>query len=138
MLCADETDALIILTIDVGLADIAAISREVERAVNTARTKSGAGKPVLTCIMNRERVAPTATGGDQLPNLTFPESAARVLSKLAHYAEWRGRPEGMSIEFDDIRPQDARALCEQVQRERGAAWLSGEETRKVLPPSRCR
>jgi acetyl coenzyme A synthetase (ADP forming)-like protein len=132
LLCADETDALIILTIDVGLADIAGVSREVERAVNAARPKSGAGKPVLTCMMDGERVAPTATAGEPLPNLTFPESAARVLSKLALYAEWCGRPEGMSIDFDNIRPQDARALCEQVQRDRGATWLSGEETRKVL------
>jgi acyl-CoA synthetase (NDP forming) len=132
LLCADESDALIILTIHVGLGDIAAISREVERAVKAARTKRGAGKPVLTCIMDGERVAPTSTGGEQLPNLTFPESAARVLSKLAQYAEWRSRPEGITLDFDDIRPLDARALCEQALRERGATWLSGEETRKVL------
>jgi len=133
LLCADEADALIILTIHVGLADIAAISREVHRAVNAARAKSGAGKPVLTCIMDGERVVkPTATTGEKLPNLTFPESAARVLSKLAHYAEWRSRPEGIILDFDDIRPQDARGLCEQILRERGATWLSGEETRKVL------
>jgi acetyl coenzyme A synthetase (ADP forming)-like protein len=133
LLCADEADALIVLTIHIGLADIAAISREVRRAVNGARTKTGAGKPVLTCIVDGEPLAKsTSTGGEQLPNLTFPESAARVLSKLSQYAEWRDRPEGMTLDFDDIRPQEARAICEQARRERGASWLSGEETRKVL------
>ena len=52
LLCAEEVDALIILTIDVGLADIGAISHEVHQAVNAARTRGGAGKPVLTCIMD--------------------------------------------------------------------------------------
>ena len=133
LLCADEVDALIILTIDVGLADIGAISRAVHRAVNDARAKTGAGKPVLTCTMNGEpRVQHTSGGGEQLPNLSFPESAARVLSKLAQYAEWRARPEGVILDFDDIRPQDARALCEQVVRDRKATWLSADETRRVL------
>jgi acyl-CoA synthetase (NDP forming) len=133
LLCADESDALIVLTIHVGLTDIAAISREVHAAVNAARTKSGAGKPVLTCIMDGARVVkPNSTAGEKLPNLTFPESAARVLGKLAQYAEWRGGPEGMTLDLEDIRPQDARALCEQVLRDRGATWLSGEEARKVL------
>jgi acetyl coenzyme A synthetase (ADP forming)-like protein len=133
LLCAEEVDALIILTIDVGLTDIGTISHEVHQAVNATRTRGDAGKPVLTCIIDGQTAAKsTSTGGEQLPNLTFPESAARVLSKLAQYAEWRARPEGMILYLDDIRPQDARAICEQARREHGAAWLSGEEVRKVL------
>ena len=133
LLCADEADALIILTIDVGLADIAAVSREIHRGVIASRSKSGAGKSVLTCIMDGEK-APKAAPSEveQLPNLDFPESAARVLGKLARYAEWRDQPEGMILDFEDIRPQEARGICEQALREHGAGWLSGEETRKVL------
>ena len=41
LLLSDEADALIVLTIDVGLADIAAIARELHRAVREARTKTG-------------------------------------------------------------------------------------------------
>ena len=133
LLGAEETDALIILTIDVGLTDIGTILHEVHQAVNTARTISGAGKPVLTCNMDYQTAAkPTSTDGQQLPNLIFPESAARVLSKLVHYAEWRARPEGMILDFDDVRPREARAICEQARRRHGTGWLSGEETRKVL------
>jgi acetate---CoA ligase (ADP-forming) len=133
LLCAEETDALIILTIDVGLADIGAISRGVCQAVNTARNTSGAGKPVLTCIIDGDAPANlAANAGDQLPNFTFPESAARVLSKLVQYAEWRARPEGMILDFDDISPQEARAVCGQARDGLEASWLSGEQTRKVL------
>ncbi len=133
LLCADETDALIVLTIHVGLSDITAISREVERAVAAARRRSGAEKPVLTCMMDGDKIATTGSDPrEHLPNLTFPESAARVLGKLAQYAEWRRDSEDTITDFDDIHPQQARALCEQALRDRGSTWLSGEETRQVL------
>jgi len=116
-----------VLTIDVGLADIAAIRRRPR-----ARAKSGE-KPVLTCIMDGAKASKTAaTSGEMLPNYVFPEDAARVLGKLARYAEWRDQPEGIILDFDDIRPQEARVICESAHREHGAVWLSGEETRKVL------
>ena len=133
LLCADEADALIILTIDVGLADIAAVSREIHRGVIASRSKSGAGKSVLTCIMEGGKGAKAASSAvEPLPNLDFPESAARVLGKLARYAEWRDRPEGMILDFDDIRPQEARTICQQALREQGDGWLSGEATRNLL------
>ncbi|MGN6735965.1 MAG: acetate--CoA ligase family protein, partial [Candidatus Binatia bacterium] len=74
----------------------------------------------------------TRTEIELLPNYVFPEQAARVLGQLARYSEWRNRPEGILVDFDDIRPQDARAICENARREYGATWLSGEETRKAL------
>ena len=133
LLCADEFDALIVLTIDVGLDDFPAVSREVHRGVSASKTKSGAGKPVLTCIMDRGDVSKPAAGGvESLPNSSFPESAARVLGKLARYREWRDQPEGIIFDFDNIQPQDARSICDEALRERGASWLSAEETRRVL------
>jgi acyl-CoA synthetase (NDP forming) len=133
LLCADEVDALIVLTIDVGLADIDAISRELRRAVGAARAETAAGKPVLTCIMGGKPVAEKIPqGGEQLPNLAFPEAAALVLSKLAHYAEWRHEREGIIIEFDDIQPAAARSICEQALSHRGPSWLLSEATRQVL------
>ena len=133
LLCAREVDALIVLTINVGLADITAISKGVHAAVGAARGKGGAGKPVLTCFMGGEKIPKvSASDGERLPNYAFPENVARVLGKLARYTEWLNQPEGIILDFDDIHPQSARALCHQVLQDRGAAWLSTEETRKVL------
>jgi acyl-CoA synthetase (NDP forming) len=132
LLGAADIDALIVLTIDVGLADLAAVRDRVYGAVTTARAKNNA-KPVLTCIMNASAASDgTRTEIELLPNYVFPEQAARVLGQLARYSEWRNRPEGILVDFDDIRPQDARAICENARREYGATWLSGEETRKAL------
>ena len=133
LLSGDEADALIVLTIDVGLADIDAISRELHRAVGAARTKTAAAKPVLTCIMGGKPILERISrGGEQLPNLAFPEAAALVLSKLAHYAEWRNEAEGIIVEFDDIQPAAARSICEQAVSRHGPSWLSSEATRQVL------
>ena len=133
LLASAEVDALIVLTIDVGLADMAEVARAVHQGVRAARTGAGAGKPVLTCLMDGGMAAQSAGGGgEQLPNVAFPESAARVLGKLAQYAEWRIQPEGIIPEFADIRPEQARDLCAAALRQHGASWLSAGETLQVL------
>jgi acyl-CoA synthetase (NDP forming) len=107
--------------------------REIHRGVIASRSKSDAGKSVLTCIMEGGKGPKAASSAvEPLPNLDYPESAARVLGKLARYAEWRARPEGMILDFDDIRPQEARTICQQALREQGDGWLSGEATRNLL------
>lgn len=127
LLEAEEIDALIALTIDVGLADIAAIAGAIRGAVPPRSSK-----PVLTCIMDGAQLASENTNEPAPPNYAFPENAARVLGKLAHYAEWRRQPDGVIPEFDDIQPQVARDLCRQALQARGAGWLSSEELRNVL------
>lgn len=132
LLSAANIDALIVLTIDVGLADLTAIRDQVDSAVRAAQAKHFA-KPVLTCMMNPSKISESAlTETHLVPNYVFPEEAARVLGQLARYAEWRNRPEGILVDFDDIRPPEVRAICENARREYGATWLSAEETRKVL------
>jgi acyl-CoA synthetase (NDP forming) len=54
------------------------------------------------------------------------------LSKIATYAEWRNKSEGVIPEFDDIQPNSARSLCQSVLHRGGACWLSAEEIRTVL------
>ncbi|MGZ8442428.1 MAG: bifunctional acetate--CoA ligase family protein/GNAT family N-acetyltransferase [Candidatus Binatia bacterium] len=133
LLCDHQVDALIVLTIHVGLADISAIARGIAAGVSVARAKSGAGKPVLTCIMDGDKLsAASALNGERLPNYAFPENAARVLGKLANYADWRKQPQGMIPEFDDMQPQAARRLCQSIVKERGTGWLDAEEVRQVL------
>lgn len=133
LLSATEVDALIVLTIHIGIVDIAAIAKNISLGVANARQQVSVKKPLLTCIMDGQKLAKsTAAHGERIPNYAFPENAARVLGKLATYAEWRDQPDGIVPDFDDIRPLPARALCQQILRERGAGWLSADEARKVL------
>ena len=52
-----HVDAVIVLTIHVGLADISAIARGISAGVASRERQGGAGKPVLTCIMDGEKLS---------------------------------------------------------------------------------
>ena len=71
----------------------------------------GAGKTVLTCLMD-EQIGrkPISAGKERLPNYAFSENAARVLGKLAHYSEWSSQPAGLIPEFNNIDPITARKV----------------------------
>ena len=132
LLSSDEIDALIVLYIDVALTDPKAIVRGITTGVAMAR-KRGKMKPVYTSIMaSAVPTKPLAIDGERIPNFAFPETPARVLSKIATYAEWRNKSEGVIPEFDDIQPNSARSLCQSVLHRGGAGWLSAEEIRTVL------
>lgn len=133
LLSADEVDALLVLYIDVALTNASAIAKAVGAGVAAARAKGVTGKPVLACMMAEgDARKPIALKGESIPNYLFPESPARVLAKIAAYAEWRSEPEAMIPDFDNVEPRVARAVCQGVLEERGAGWLSAEEIRKVL------
>jgi len=133
LLADPEVDALIVLTIHVGLADIEAISRGIQSGVQVARSHGGAGKPVLTCIMDGDRARQAKElDAEAIPNYAFPENAARVLGKLASYSEWRVQAEGIIPDFEDVDPIAARLVCQQALLSHGAGWLSSQDTRQVL------
>ena len=133
LLASDEIDSLIVLTIHLGLSGTSAIAEHVRAAVAASRALNGKDKPVLTCVMDGGSALKSQTSaGERLPNYEFPERAARVLSKIAAYAEWRSEPPGIVPDFDDLKPARARAVCQARLEQSGAGWLSEDELRQVL------
>ena len=130
LLCAEEVDALIVLYIDVALAEPQAISQAIAVGVGATRNRGDPSKPVYACVMAAGTAAKPMAGN--VPNFSFPETPARLLSKLAAYAEWRNRAAGLIPDFDDIQPQAARALCRRVLDQRGSGWLAVDEVLQVL------
>jgi acyl-CoA synthetase (NDP forming) len=128
-----EVDALIVIFIPVGMVNPEAVSQAVCEGVAKARKMGGEGKPVLACLMGEETAkSQLISGRERIPTFAFPECAGQALGKMMAYAEWRKKPLGMIPDFDDMRPQSAREICQQVISERGAGWLSTEETRSAL------
>ncbi|MGH8057078.1 MAG: acetate--CoA ligase family protein, partial [Candidatus Entotheonellia bacterium] len=133
VLASDEIDALIIIHIPVGMFAQDATLAAIRAGVTAGRLAGGISKPVLACLMVGEGDrSPLQLEQEQIPTYAFPEAAARVLSKVAEYAEWRAQPLGMFLEFDDIKTHDAREICRRSLTERGDGWLATEETRQVL------
>jgi acetate---CoA ligase (ADP-forming) len=137
LLAADEVDALIAIHTPFGANGSAPMLEAIRHGVAAGRATGGAGKPVLVCLVAKDDAGtPMALAGESLPTYGFPESAARVLGKVAAYAQWRRGPHGIIPEFDDIDPVSARATCRRAIEERGAGWLRAEEVRAVLASMR--
>jgi acetyl coenzyme A synthetase (ADP forming)-like protein len=127
-----EIDALIVIYIPVDRKDSDAIINAIREGVVNGRRAGGQGKPVLACLMTSNGSQSLVMDGETIPSYRFPESAARVLSKVAAYAEWRLKPLSMVPGFSDIQVDDARRFVADALKKRGDTWLSSEETRGVL------
>jgi acetyl coenzyme A synthetase (ADP forming)-like protein len=133
LLSCDEIDVLVVIYITVDVSQGPAILDAIRAGIELGRQAGGVGKPVLASLMVEEGASlPLQLAQECIPTYAFPETTARVLSKVADYAGWRAQPVGMFLEFDDIDAQSARDTCHQALEQRGSGWLSTEETRQVL------
>ena len=90
VLVSGEIDALVVIYIPVGLSATEAVTSAI-RAGTAAAPAAGANDiPVLACIMAEQGTqAEFDLQEEKIPTYNFPEAAARVLGKIAAYAEWR-------------------------------------------------
>ena len=133
LLASMELDALIVIHISVGLSNSEEYSRTIQHAVATSAGSGANLRPVMACLLSEQgTLKPAESDKCRVPCYTFPEAPARVLGKLAKYAEWRARPSGSTATFTDMDLEAARAVCRQASHQRGDSWLSAEETRQVL------
>jgi acyl-CoA synthetase (NDP forming)/GNAT superfamily N-acetyltransferase len=137
LLTAPEVDAVIAIHTPLDATGSAAIAEAIRQGVSAARAAGNVGKPVLACLLAKEDAGmPMVLAEAGVPTYAFPESAARVLGKVAAYAEWRAGPHGIIPDFDDIDPSTARRICRQAIEERGAGPLAADEARAVLQAMR--
>ncbi len=132
---ADEgVDALILIHVPVGVVPPSAVKKAIGDGVTAARSRGSTAKPVLVCLMTElgTQASSLSLQDDRVPIHLYPETAGRVLGKVATYAEWRRQPPGMIPDFEAIQPSVSREICQQALTERGPGWLSTEETRAVL------
>lgn len=126
-------DSIIVIYIPVGTADNKAIMEAVAQGVAAGRAAGAKDKPVMAVMMTEDHAnVPMKVGTETLPRYLFPESAARVMSKVVRYAEWRNAPPAVYPDFDDVDAHRAREICRRVVTERGGGWLLTEEVREVL------
>jgi acyl-CoA synthetase (NDP forming) len=133
VLTADEVDSLIVIFTPVDPRTADEIIQAIRDGVSRARRAGATDKPVLACVMAEPgRPVPVEVGGERLPAYAFPENAARTLAKVMVYAEWRLKKPGLLWGFDDVRVEDARAVCREALSSRGECWLADAEVRHVL------
>lgn len=137
LLAADEIDALIILYMSVTVVDTAGIAQGIQSGIENGRNAGAKTKPVLIGWMAEGDLDRTFSfPAETIPTYSLPESSAFVLSKAASYVEWRQQPLGMVPDFDDLEFAGARKICATALSQRGAGWLTTEETRSLLSAMR--
>ena len=137
LLQASEADALIAIHTPFGANGSSRMLDAIRQGIAAGRSAGGTGKPVLACLVASDQAGtPLVLAGESIPTYAFPESAARVLGKIAAYAKWRRGPHGIIPDFDDIAPASARAICRRAIVAHGAGWLSAEDVTAVLSAMR--
>lgn len=132
LLASEEIDALIAIFIPTTPGALPPIQEALEAAV-----AGGSGdKTLLSVFMEPDAAIRPTVGPDRttVPNYTFPEPAARALSRAARYAEWRDRPEGEVAGFDDTDVEAAQEVIWEALPRLGpdGGWLEPSEAEAVL------
>ena len=124
-------DAVVVIFIPVGLADIERVAEAIRDAVKAARV-SGITKPILSCFMASQGVNEQLSLENELiPSYRFPEAAARALGHVRRYTRWQNEPLGIIPNLDGLDIEKARVLLRKKQAD-GGGWLMPHEVDIVL------
>jgi acyl-CoA synthetase (NDP forming) len=133
VLCDANVDALIVIYTPAGMAPAADVAAAIRRGV-TASGQDGQ-KPVLACVISGQ--PPPAPLGDDsgdrpIPTFRFPEAAARALTYVVRYAQWRARPPGAVPELERFDADAARAVAAAALAEFGEGWMRPDAAARLL------
>ncbi len=133
VMASGEVAALIILYVSVATQRNEEVIEAIGTGIDRARTSGHSELSVLNCLMAEPAGSrQLKTANQKIPCFSFPETAGRVLGKMATYAEWRSRPEGLVPDFTDLDIPAARLICRNALAQHGPGWLSAAETRSLL------
>jgi acetyl coenzyme A synthetase (ADP forming)-like protein len=131
LMTSDEVDAVMAVFIPaspVGAPETA--------AAIAASAAAHHGEKTFLAVYMSSSGAPGALSdrAQKVPVYPFPEQAARALAKAVAHAEWRARPVGEHVVFDDVDPDRARAVVEAAVDRFGVdgGWLDADEVEAVL------
>jgi acetyl coenzyme A synthetase (ADP forming)-like protein len=124
VLLADPAiDAVVVIYIPVlpeGMAEISAVIRD--------EAKHAGEKTILATFMSSAGVPASLA---PVPAFPFPERAVNALALVTRYAEWRKRPAGKVMVFDDIDAARMRQIVDSSLAT-GGGWLDPLDVRDVL------
>jgi acetate---CoA ligase (ADP-forming) len=127
VLADDNVDGAIVICVPQMLTNLEATSTII------AQQARFSDKPVFAVYMatgnieNSLKILEDA----QIPTYRFPEDAARALSAMARYVQWRKRPRTEVVHFDDVQKDKVREVLDKARSE-GRRFLPEPEAHAVL------
>jgi len=120
MLIDEQIQSILIGFASVGKNNSTEIAVAIKKAVKKAEEKVGKEKPVLLCLMGVAGAISMIDDSDKLfpkkkyPAFRFPESAVRALGRIVNYAEFRKKPPGKIVWYNDVKAEIARKLIQNI------------------------
>ncbi len=122
----DNIDAVIVIFVPPIMTDPTKVAQKISEVANRF------DKPVLGCFMGVKGVSPGVEElkRNRIPAYLFPESAAKALSAMVSYGEWKQKERGQTIEYEADRVAVAKVFnrCKREDR----AQLTDLEVFEVL------
>ncbi len=108
------------------------VSKALDVAIAISNVSAKYDKPVLGCFMGREEVLTSIQmlEKNNIPAYLFPESAAKSISGMYRYNQFRQRREGDIRQFE-VDKEKAGGIIAKAKK-RGEGFLSGVEVKGVL------
>jgi len=132
LLHSDELDSVIVVFIPTAPGAL----EEIQAAVAEVVADGTRDKTILAVYMEAATNSrpPVARSTVRIPQYAFPEPAARALARATRYSEWRARPEGEHVEFDDVDRDQAQKVLDGAIDRFGAegGWLEPAEAESIL------
>jgi acyl-CoA synthetase (NDP forming) len=123
-----EVDALVVIYIPPMASQAPDVARHIAEAVGSLDRTI----PVITAFMSARGVPDELRAGSVgIPSFAFPEQAAIALAHTATYGQWRHRPEGKVVTFEDIGADEAAAILSAALG-RAGSWLEPGEVERLL------
>jgi acetyltransferase len=127
VLTDDNVDGVIVICVPQMLTNLEATSKVI------AQQARFSNKPVFVVYMATGDIEASLKilEDAQIPHYRFPEDAARSLSAMSRYMQWRARPRMEITQFEDIHPEIVRQILAKAKKE-GRRFLPEPEAHAVL------
>ncbi|HSP35578.1 MAG TPA: acetate--CoA ligase family protein, partial [Thermoanaerobaculia bacterium] len=122
-----DVDTIMIIYIPVLATEAEEISAVIRECAADAR-----GKTLVATFMS---VRGTPSALHPVPSFPFPERAVRAVARATRYAEWRRRPVGSIVKFEDIDREQLRAIADR-KLAAGGGWLEALDVHAMLLAAR--
>lgn len=128
LLAADpNVDAIIVIFIPPLVTRAEDVAHALMHSAEKVRQKT-----LLACFLGTQGIHEMLQNGNVLvPSFSFPESAARALSRVAKYGVWKHEPEGHIPELAGIHRAEALGLVSDALR-RSEGWVDPVRVSELL------
>jgi acetyltransferase len=127
VLVDENVDAVIVICVPQMLTNLEATSKVIAQQVKFS------DKPVFAVYMATGNIEESLKILEeaQIPHYRFPEDAARALSAMSQYVQWRQRPRAEITHYDDVQPDVVREIIAKARSE-GRKFLPEPEAHAIL------